>query len=181
MLHEERGECPPDAGRRYAATGGRIPPTGWLAVLRAYLAVTVVAHLAWETVHLPLYALWATATLGEKAFAVLHCTGGDLLIALSALILALVLVGDRAWRATGLRRVAALTIIFGLAYTIFSEWLNTVVRGAWAYSDLMPIARLAGLEVGLSPLLQWVAVPLLAFACVLSSTANATERKEARP
>lgn len=36
------------------------------------------------------------------------------------------------------------------------------VRGAWAYSDLMPVVRVFGFEVGLSPLAQWVVVPLAA-------------------
>jgi hypothetical protein len=55
---------------------------------------------------------------------------------------------------------AALTIGFGVAYTIFSEWLNIVIRKSWAYSDLMPVVPV--IDTGLSPLLQWVAVPMLA-------------------
>jgi hypothetical protein len=47
---------------------------------------------------------------------------GDILIALSSLVLALFLVGDPAWPARAHRRVVALTIAFGLAYTVFSEW-----------------------------------------------------------
>ena len=57
-----------------------------------------------------------------------------------------------------------LTIAFGLAYTVFSEWLNVVVRAAWAYADWMPIIPIAGLRIGLSPLLQWIVVPGAAFA-----------------
>ncbi len=64
------------------------------------------------------------------------------------------------WPVRTHRRVAALTIGFDVAYTIFSEWLNIVVRETWAYSDLMPVAPVIG--TGLSPLLQWVAVPWLA-------------------
>jgi hypothetical protein len=55
-----------------------------------------------------------------------------------------------------------LTILLGLAYTAFSEWLNIVVRAAWAYSDLMPVFPVFGFKVGLSPVLQWVVVPLVA-------------------
>lgn len=46
-------------------------------------------------------------------------------------------------------------------YTIFSEWLNTEVRGSWAYSNLMPVVPVIG--VGLSPLPQRVAIPIAAF------------------
>ena len=45
----------------------------------------------------------------------------------------------------------------GLAYTVFSEWLNVEVRRSWAYSDLMPV--LPPLGTGLSPVLQWVVIP----------------------
>lgn len=59
------------------------------------------------------------------------------------------------------RRVAAITIAGGVGYTVFSEWLNTTVRKSWAYSELMPIVP--GLEIGLSPLAQWIVMPLLGF------------------
>jgi hypothetical protein len=132
----------------------------WPRALRVYLGVIALGDLAWEAAHLPLYTIWRTGTPGEKAFAVVHCTGGDLLIALTCLALALVLAGEPTWPVRTHRRVAALTIVFGVAYTAFSEWLNTTVRKTWAYSDLMPVVPIVG--TGLSPLLQWVAVPWLA-------------------
>ncbi len=136
------------------------PMPDWPRALRVYLGTIALGDLAWEAAHLPLYTLWRTGTPGEKAFAVVQCTGGDLLIALASLALALVIVGDPAWPARAHRRVAALTIGFGVAYTAFSEWMNIVVRQTWAYSDLMPVVPVIG--TGLSPLLQWVAVPMLA-------------------
>ena len=57
-----------------------------------------------------------------------------------------------------------LTVLFGLAYTIFSEWLNVVVRASWGYSDWMPIVPIFGLRIGLSPLMQWLVVPAAALA-----------------
>jgi hypothetical protein len=59
--------------------------------------------------------------------------------------------------------VGTATLIFGICYTVFSEWLNVVVRAAWAYSGLMPVIPLLGMDVGLSPLLQWIVLPLAAF------------------
>ncbi len=50
----------------------------------------------------------------------------------------------------------------GFGYTIYSEYLNIAVRRAWGYSELMP--TLPPLGTGLSPLLQWVVVPLVGFA-----------------
>ena len=92
-----------------------------------------VANLAWEMAQLPLYALWRTGTPGEKVFDVIHCTVGDLLIALASLTLALVSVGDRDWPVRRFRLVAAATLVMGVCYTAFSEWLNIVVRKSWAY------------------------------------------------
>ena len=45
----------------------------------------LVANLAWEIAHLPLYTLWADSTIGYLAFVVFHCTAGDLMIAFVAL------------------------------------------------------------------------------------------------
>lgn len=133
---------------------------GWLAALRRYLAVSVLANLAWETAQLPLYTIWGKGTAREKAFAVLHCTGGDVLIALAFLVGALVVVGDPAWPGRHFARVVALTVLGGLAYTVFSEWLNVEVRLSWAYSLHMPVLPPFG--TGLSPVLQWLVVPALA-------------------
>lgn len=140
------------------------PSSRWLRGLRNYLAIIVVGNLLWESLQLPLYTIWSTGTVREQAFAVVHCTGGDVLIALSALTLALITVGDESWPHGRFLQVAGLTLILGLAYTVFSEWLNVVVRAAWAYSDWMPIISIAGLKIGLSPLLQWIVVPGAAFA-----------------
>jgi len=50
----------------------------------------------------------------------------------------------------------------GVAITAVIEWLAT--RGHWAqswvYSSVMPV--IPGLEIGLSPLLQWVILPPVA-------------------
>lgn len=141
------------------------PATGfpnWLSALRAYLLTSAAGDVAWEAAHLPLYTLWRTGIAREKLFAVVHCTLGDLLIAVASLALALVLAGHRDWPVRRFKVVGALTVAFGLGYTVFSEWLNIVVRGSWAYSELMPVVPILGFELGVSPLLQWFVVPALA-------------------
>lgn len=82
------------------------------------------------------------------------------MIAALGLIAALVLVGTADWPRKTATQVCLVMLTIGIGYTIYSEWLNTVVRQSWAYSPLMP--RLPVLDTGLSPLLQWVVVPLLA-------------------
>ncbi len=148
------------------------PVSLWHTALRRYLTVIVLGNLAWEFGQMPLYTIWRTGSWGEIAFAAVHCTGGDLLIALSALTIALLTAGDANWPDSRFRPVAVLTIAFGVAYTTFSEWLNIVVRAAWSYSELMPILPLFGFEVGLSPLLQWIAVPTAAFYCARNRMAS---------
>ncbi len=132
----------------------------WLAALRAYLGVTAIANLIWETLQLPLYTIWTTASTGQLAFAVLHCTAGDILIALTALAVAIISVGTKAWPSERHRPVLLVVLIIGIAYTIFSEWLNIVIRASWAYSPLMPVVPF--INTGLSPLLQWIAIPVFA-------------------
>jgi hypothetical protein len=53
--------------------GGR----DWLLTIRRYLLTMVLGNLAWEALQLPLYSLWQSGTTREIAFAVLHCTLGD--------------------------------------------------------------------------------------------------------
>lgn len=133
----------------------------WLGVLRRYVIAVAVLNLAWETAHLPLYTLWREGSSGEIAFAVAHCTGGDLLIATASLVLALLCFAEDCWPDRGFPRVAAATVAFGVGYTVFSEWLNTEVRGSWAYTARMPVLPVLG--TGLSPLMQWLVVPPAAF------------------
>jgi len=148
---------------------GSVSPR-WLQALRIYLGVIAVGNLVWEILQLPLYTLWNTATSREQAFAVAHCTIGDGLIALSTLTLGLVIVANDHWPAERFWPVASLTLAIGVVYTVFSEWLNVVVRGAWAYSELMPVISIGDVKLGLSPLLQWIVVPAAAFVIARRAT-----------
>lgn len=133
----------------------------WLTGIRRYFLVIGFGNLAWEFAQLPLYTIWHEAGWRENVFAVLHCTGGDLLIASAALFGTLLIFGDNRWPNTRFQSVAWMTILSGLTYTIFSEWLNTEVRGSWAYMDFMPTLPLIG--TGIAPLLQWIVIPSAAF------------------
>ena len=139
--------------------------------MRAYVAWLVPAMLAWEIAQLPLYTLWRDGAPGAIAFAVLHCSLGDALIGVAAFAWALLLVGAPDWPASGFRRVLAGTLASGVAYTVYSEWLNVEIRQAWAYTEAMP--RLPWLGTGLAPLLQWVLVPPFA---LLAARRSAVQR-----
>jgi hypothetical protein len=143
------------------AAAQTIPASDWLRALRRYMAGVALANLVWEFAHMPLYTLWETGSPSEIAFAALHCTGGDILIALASVMLALILSGKASWPQVDSRRIIVVAVVLGLSYTLFSEWLNIEIRQSWAYRDIMPVVPLV--DAGLSPVLQWIIVPLAAF------------------
>ncbi len=138
-----------------------IATRNWLSMVRRYFAVIAMASLLWEVTQLPLYTLWQTGSWNDIAFAVIHCTGGDVLIAGASLFGSLLLFGAADWPRSRFMPVASLTVVFGLGFTIYSEHVNTA-RNVWTYSGLMPTLPVLG--TGLAPLAQWVVVPMLAFA-----------------
>ena len=63
----------------------------------------------------------------------------------------------------------------GVNYTIFSEWLNIIVRSSLAYSEPMPVVPIVriGLPALLQRLLQWILIPTIGFvACIQSAQAK---------
>ncbi|WP_340263885.1 hypothetical protein [Sulfitobacter pontiacus] len=133
----------------------------WLTALRRFALFTLLGHLLWEVAHIPLYTIWVEGTWGEIIFAVVHCTGGDLLIAMSSLLLALFIFGTGAWPQARVYPVFGAMLAIGFGYTIFSEWLNIEVREAWTYRDIMPVIPF--IDAGLTPMLQWLIVPFAAY------------------
>lgn len=127
----------------------------WLRMLRHYLLFVTVLNLGWEILQLPLYTIWFTGSASSIAFAVLHCSAADALIAALSLTLSLLLFGREDWPHERFGTVALVAVLFGVGYSIYSEWHNTVATQTWAYSLAMP--RLFG--IGLAPLAQWLLIP----------------------
>lgn len=126
-----------------------------------YAVFLGLLNLGWEVAQLPLYTLWNEASAGNRAFAVAHCTVGDILIGSAALALALIAARSPALARWRWRRIVLSTVAIGVIYTVFSEWLNTALA-RWTYSALMPTLTAGGVTVGLAPLLQWTLIPPLA-------------------
>jgi len=124
-------------------------------------------HLLWEIAQFPLYTIWRDGTRGHILLAPMHGTVGDLFISAAALMAALAILGDGRWPKQAYLRVGIAVVLFGLGY---SEWINAEVRHTWAYSNLM--ARAPPLGTGLSPLLQWLVVPI--FSCPLAGRCAST-------
>lgn len=134
----------------------------WRFVLARYIPWLGALSLAWEIGHLPLYSLWGEADASYIAFAVGHCTVGDMLIGTAALLLALTLGREGPFATWRRGQIAAATALLGAGYTAFSEWMNVSLLRSWAYAPLMPTVDLGAFELGLSPLAQWLVVPPLA-------------------
>jgi hypothetical protein len=126
-----------------------------------YLAIAAIGNLVWEALQLPLYTVWSTGTTRQIFVAVTHCTGGDVLIATAMLLAGALLARLRGWRLFGSRMILA-TVVLGVAYTIFSEWLNVEVWRSWLTARRCRCCPWLG--TGLAPVLQWLIVPGLAFA-----------------
>jgi hypothetical protein len=60
--------------------------------------------------------------------------------------------------ATGFQMAGYVAV--GVSITVVMEWTATQVLGRWAYAPSMP--TIPGLEVGVSPLLQWFLLPPVA-------------------
>lgn len=127
-----------------------------------YLPWLAALSLAWEVAQLPLYTIWTESSAGYIAFAVFHCTLGDLMIGSAALALALIAGRERGLGRWNWRRIAVTTALVATLYTAFSEWLNVAILRSWAYSEWMPVLEIADVRLGVSPLLQWLIIPPLA-------------------
>lgn len=139
------------------AAASPVRATPWLR----YLTFIALSNVLWEVAQFPLYTIWSTGTTDEIVFSLFHCSAGDVLIAALSLAAAVLLVGRARWSPENHARVATAALAFGLAYTVFSEWHNTVVLKSWTYSPLMP--TLPYLGTGLAPLAQWIFLPSIGF------------------
>lgn len=131
----------------------------WQFIVLAYLPLLAALNLFWEMAQLPLYTIWSEASMSAIAFAVAHCTAGDVMIGGGALFVALVATRAGPINQWKWLRIGLGVSFIGLTYTALSEWMNTAVKSSWEYSALMPTLAVHGVQIGLSPLAQWLIVP----------------------
>jgi hypothetical protein len=134
-------------------------PRGYAALKHSMLwaVLTLLPNLFWEVGQVPLYALVDEHNTAKLVYAVAHCTLGDALIAGVSFALTNLILGEVYWPTRRPWQGGAIVTALGLAYTLFSEWYNVYQVGSWAYSPRMPL--IAG--IGLSPLLQWLLMPVV--------------------
>jgi hypothetical protein len=113
-------------------------------------------NAAWEFLQSPLYADHGRE-FGYLLRTRLHCAGGDALIVLFAFEITSLIFRSRQWLRDGRLGPIVLFVALGFAYTVWSEWFNTQVTLSWQYAESMH--RVFG--IGLAPLAQWLAIPVL--------------------
>lgn len=139
-------------------------PLGVFSGMRAVLyplllwaLLSLLLHLGWEIIQVPLYTLWREPDALHTAWAILHCTLGDVLIAGASFLVVSACLGTLDWPMRTPLRGLPILLISGVAYTAFSEWRNVYRLGSWAYVDAMPTIW----GIGVAPILQWIFVPAL--------------------
>ena len=122
----------------------------------------LLLNFPWEVLQAPLFEGMAAAPHSTVIGACLQATLGDAVIMLLAHAGVTAVTRRRRWVLSPSWREAAGFAAVGVAITAAIEWLATRGHWAqtWAYSSAMPL--IPGVEIGLSPLLQWVIVPPIA-------------------
>ena len=128
---------------------------GMIARAGLWSALAFVLNLAWEIAQVRLYAIWAAADGMTIAWSLLHCTVGDVLIALAMFALAGIALRRADWPASRPWAGSIIVVIGAMAFTAWSEWYNVYRAGNWSYTAGMPMI----FGIGLSPLLQWLILP----------------------
>ena len=118
-------------------------------------ALAFVLNLMWEIAEVRLYTIWAATDGTSVAWALLHCSLGDVVIALAMFALAGIVLWRSDWLASSPWTGGAIVAIGAMGFTAWSEWYNVYRVGNWGYTSSMPMI----FGIGLSPLLQWLILP----------------------
>lgn len=116
-------------------------------------------HFVWEFVQAPTYSGMVEMNHWDGIKLCMSATFGDVGFALMAFILTSLAARSRHWYARPAAWQYLVYLGVGLGLTVGFEHYYTQVSLRWTYSDLMPL--IPPLGTGLSPVLQWLIVPLL--------------------
>jgi hypothetical protein len=120
---------------------------------------TFLLNLVWELAQVPLFAGMPTADHWRAILVCGRATLGDVVIALIAFWGVAAVARSRSWVVRPTVRQAVGFAAIGAVITIVMERLATQVLHRWAYAATMPVVPI--LDIGLSPLLQWLLLPPL--------------------
>src|ERR1039457_459736 len=89
-----------------------------------WAALAFVLNLTWEIAQVRLYTIWAEADTLSLAWALLHCSLGDVVIALALFVLAGILLWRADWPASRPWTGSVIVVVGAMAFTAWSEWYN---------------------------------------------------------
>ena len=121
--------------------------------------LSFVLHFVWEFLQVPTYADMATMAHWDGVKLCTSATFGDVGFALTAFWTASAVARTRHWLERPSLAQVLVFLAVGIALTVGFEYYYTNVSLRWTYSELMPL--LPPLGTGMSPLLQWIVIPLL--------------------
>ena len=109
----------------------------------------------------------------EGILVCLQATLGDMALVLVGFWLSCLVTRTRHWSVRADARAIAVWPGTGLFLTVTIEFLSTGVLDRWKYAAAMP--RLPLLGTGLTPLVQWIVVPMIVFLYMSRLSSDPTD------
>jgi hypothetical protein len=119
-------------------------------------------NLLWETAQSPLFVFDQQSSALAISGCLLFCSGVDAMMTLTAYWTVSVAGGGRYWFLSKQPKYTFRFVLAVLTLAFLSEYSAVHYRSLWTYSELMPI--IPAVELGLTPVLQWLALPILTLA-----------------
>ena len=137
------------------------PNSSWAKLLALYFGISFAMHIAWETAQMPLFVSPNKSFMADLTMCLFATATGDMLFMLFLYLMVAVVHVDLRWLndKSAYRHPATWVIpavVGSLLAISFELWAIHAVK-RWQY-DTMPIVPV--LQVGVSPLLQMILIPL---------------------
>lgn len=123
------------------------------------IVFSFLLHFVWEFWQAPTYTGMIELNHWDGIKLCTSATFGDVGFAMTAFWLTSLLAKNRLWFLKPSTSQMLLFIGVGIALTVGFEYYYTNISLRWTYSELMPLIPPFG--TGLSPLLQWLIIPVL--------------------
>ena len=131
-------------------------------------------HFVWEFIQAPTYSGMVDMPHWDGIKMCTSATFGDVGFALTAFWITSLASRSRQWIYAPRAWQVLVFLAVGIGLTIGFEYYYTQISLRWTYSELMP--QVPPFGTGLSPLLQWIVIPLLViwFTHRIASPASVT-------
>ena len=131
------------------------------AILLSIMIIAFGTNFIWEKLQIVLYKDYETFIARLPLPVALYTTLVDTGIVLAIYLFIAVTSKNLFWVQSIKARHIWQSMLIGIIISTIIEW-HALVQGQWAYNEAMPIIPL--LQVGLSPILQMIILPLVSFS-----------------